>query len=202
LTEDQGKAAELMIGTLRTELGRYPRAFLRDHGPTNIWIARDVRSQGVTWVAGGVTSERNIYLNVDGSCTESGRARLIQHEFYHMLDRELFVDSRWAKAWTDLNPPGFRYLDDYNKYETYETHPEAGFVSSYAETNPREDRAETFAFTVVAPHSDLLAEWTEDDAYLAKKASSLNYWLAYAWPELTSSFFGASPNASSPSRRR
>jgi hypothetical protein len=187
LEEDQGKLAELYVASLRDELSRYPRTFLKSHGPVRIWLVNDLKHKGIKWEAGGITTgDRTIYLNVTDGCTPAVRAHVIQHELYHVLDGQLFVSRAWNDAWDALNPPGFRYGNDYNLVDGYETHPREGFASSYAQTNAREDRAEVFAYGVVAPHSDLLKRWMEDDAFLRKKHAALQYWLTYRWPELES----------------
>ncbi len=181
----QGKLAEAFLASLRSELGRYPLAFLRQHGPLRIWLVDDLKMEGVKWEAGGVTTtDRTIYLNVKSGCTDVARSLVIQHEFFHVLDTQLFVNAAWNKAWTDLNPAGFRYGSDYNEVEGYDLHSQDGFATSYSTTNVFEDRAETYAFAVVEDTKAMLTGWMADDDYLEKKEASLKYWLGYAWPEL------------------
>lgn len=186
LQEEQGRLAELYIETVRAELGRYPRDFLKAHGPRQIWLVDDLKMETVKWEAGGVTTtDRTIYLNVNGGCTSVGRSLVVQHEFFHVLDIQLFVNAAWNKAWTDLNPPGFRYGADYNKVDGYALHDEEGFATSYATTNMLEDRAETYTYRVVEEARPLMTAWLKSDAVLAKKDASLQYWVGDAWPELS-----------------
>lgn len=186
MEEDQGKLAEAFLASLREDLGRYPKDFLRRHGPRRIWLVRELKMDGVKWEAGGVTlgSDRSIYLNLKAGCSAVARSLVIQHEFFHVLDPQLFVNESWQKAWNDLNPAGFRYGADYNKVDDYELHSQKGFASSYATTNAFEDRAETFAFAAVKETKAMLEGWAKDDEHLAKKDYALQYWLRYTWPEL------------------
>lgn len=186
LEPEQGKLAEAFLQSLDDELGRYPQGFLASYGPLRIWLVNDLKSESVNWEAGGLAfpSQRVVYINVTAHCTDPVRAHTIHHELYHVIDANLFVNGAWRQAWYDLNPAGFSYKDDYNLVSGYETHPSDGFVSSYAQTNENEDRAENFAYGVVPTHSAYLRRWIEDDDVLAKKTAALKYWLGDRWPEL------------------
>ncbi len=194
-SELQGKLTENFLQALKDELGRYPPQFLAKHGPERIWLVADLKVSGVSWEAGGLTldSERLIYLNVTADCDADFGRHTIHHELFHVLDRQLFVNKLWDQAWMALNPPGFAYLNDYNKVEGNSVHPDDGFVTTYAETTIAEDKAETFAFALVGAYASRLASWLPADKYLDQKERKLHFWLKDKWPDLATLLDAAPP---------
>ncbi len=126
-------------------------SFVKKSGLKRVMICRDLTSLGkpVSGVAGGDC----IYLRAGFS------KKTVYHEVYHLLDPE-----REDTSWIRLNHKKFRYKgidhpqrpmrrSDKRKIEQHQqkySHIDfaADFVSGYAQSNEREDRAETFSHMV------------------------------------------------------
>lgn len=100
---------------------------------------------------GGIASGESIYLNVNFS------AHTVYHEFFHIFDPKPV-----ERQWNRLNSKGFIYTgNDYYSANLSRSRRkrkdrnlasgtfDADFVSRYAMSNEREDRAETFAAMMV-----------------------------------------------------
>lgn len=189
-TEDEGALAAAYLATIGDQLARYPASFLAAAGPVTIVLADDLHGSAASWEAGGITvpERRLIFLNVKNYCDDLQRQLTLHHEFFHVVDPWLFAPAQadsLAEDWVALNPPGFSYLDDYETAgDANALHPRDGFVTGYATTNPLEDRAETYAYGVVASMHASLVEWMGSDPYLAKKEQSLHTWMRSKWPDL------------------
>lgn len=75
---------------------------------------------------------------------------VFHHEFYHMLEEQLYGSAYYADpAWLRLNPDNFQYGDGgANARESFNallSHPAAGFVNYYAMAGIEEDKAEMWA---------------------------------------------------------
>lgn len=85
--------------------------------------------------------------------------RSFHHEFFHVLEYYMGSKVKYLYySWNSYNPYGFDYepninkLTDecvYNKYNTEEQNSDTYFVSKYAKTSEKEDRAEIFAELMV-----------------------------------------------------
>lgn len=124
--------------------------FVRKSGLERVIVCRDLTHNGLK--CAGVTLDDCIYLNY------GFKKKIVYHEMFHVLD-EKYNDPVWSK----LNHRDFRYLGvDYphlpvkaarrkalrEHYRKVKRNFDADFVSRYAQSKEREDRAETFACMV------------------------------------------------------
>lgn len=186
VSSSQGRITADMYESLAEELGRYTPGFLREHGPSVIWLVSGLKASFASWEAAGVAlgSDRVIYLNVRQACSPAARRSVIQHELFHVFDADLFRSEAANATWQGLNPPGFQYSLDYDA-GLKDLHPRQGFVTDYATTNVREDRAEVYRFQVTQEYSGYLSSWIQEDAYLRAKDRTLRAAVNLAWPGKT-----------------
>ena len=126
----------LSVVEIEEELARFFSAlrelgvnFVRKSGLRKVMICRNLSNKGV--LISGHTFRDCIYLNINFT------AKTVYHEMFHVLDGR-----KTDRKWNRLNNPGFRYgIRGCDKYSP-------DFVSDYARSREREDRAETFAFMV------------------------------------------------------
>ena len=146
----------------------FPVRFLRETKLHTVVLCRNLTSNGIR--AGGLAGGGKISLSVPfGNKT-------IYHEMFHIADKK-----RQDEDWTRLNNKQFVYGGSVYKPVELDKKSQAkadaakssemirkDFVSDYAMSNEREDRAETFAFMVANPKR--FAEMAKESPVLAKKA--------------------------------
>ena len=123
------------------------KKFVKQSGLKNVLIVKDLSRHGKNLT--GHVSNDTIYLKYGFS------KKTVYHEMFHVFD-----DKHDDKNWRNLNHKDFRYLGisypnrpldgkkqkDIDKhYRKVKRNFDADFVSKYAQSNEREDRAETFA---------------------------------------------------------
>ena len=113
-------------------------------------------------------------------------ARAIHHEFMHSFDTDSYVvasfddkeltRAKYHSRWAELNQDGNNsYLGfDANIDPSYsQVHPETGFITGYAMTDPAEDRAEVMAFIMTNDYGQKLTTLMKEDKILADKVDML-----------------------------
>lgn len=131
-----------------TALERLPPEFVKKAGLRRVMVCDNLTDDGVS--VGGLAWGEVIYLKA-GFDDET-----IYHEIFHVFDPD-----RTSHRWTKLNPKGFIYagsegrpaqLTRQSKRRIEENRASGEFlkhfVSEYAQSHEREDRAETFAAMV------------------------------------------------------
>lgn len=130
--------------------------FLRESNSRIVLVNR-LELEGVR--VGGFCGGRGICIAIRGR-SQIEIARTFYHEAAHVLMRR-YVDRFPTDRWHQLNPDGFKYINDdaieaiKNRDSTLVLRTElahAGFVSRYAQTNIREDFAETSEVLLTQPH--------------------------------------------------
>jgi hypothetical protein len=121
--------------------------FVRKSGLERVVICRDLTHNG--FKCAGVTVGDCIYLNY------GFKKRIVYHEIFHVFD-----EKQHDPAWSRLNHRDFRYMEISHpkeplsqartkalrdRYKKIKRNLEVDFVSYYAMSKEREDRAETFA---------------------------------------------------------
>ena len=86
--------------------------------------------------------------------------RVFYHETWHIMEQYIYIMNNWNNAfnnWNSYNPRGYTYGD--TGFSTYVTIvdrssniSDISFISYYAKTNEREDRAELFADLMFRPY--------------------------------------------------
>jgi len=102
-----------------------------------------------------------IYLSNTDNLEKTRKS--IHHETYHILEYYMKLEydiNEIYKEWNKYNPEGFTYVNDISLLNTnyvYELdkYGRAYFVSAYSKVSDKEDRAETFADTMVAEEEPL-----------------------------------------------
>ncbi len=115
--------------------------------------------------------------------------RLIQHEFFHMLDAVDDDQGLLDPAWARLNAADFQY-DTNRKFTSVNSSllsaPE-GFVSQYATSEVQEDKAEMFANMIVNPAR--VASRAKTDRVLNAKRQRMMKLIRTFCPEMDDSFW-------------
>jgi len=120
--------------------------YLVDYFTTNVEALANRNSIG----------QMKIYIS---NTTDMNRA--LHHEYYHILDYYIKLESDENLAytlWDKYNPRGFEYSEDINNITSkyvYKGEEGAFFVTAYAKYSEKEDRAETFAEMMTASGNEL-----------------------------------------------
>ena len=152
---------EYTLEILEQALKQYPKGFFdifkdyRNVGGMRFVLVGDLKNNGGSFVAGGVSSDvgcwRNIVFDIDVPADSTPH-----HEIWHSVeaqiklrDPEAFSDEEWGA----LNPEGFKYIDNFDKYivdsmkyDEYILMRSFGetpgyFIEAYSTVNGQEDRA-------------------------------------------------------------
>lgn len=120
--------------------------YLVDYFNTNIEALANRNSIG----------QMKIYISNTSDIT-----RALHHEWFHILDYYIRLESDEAIVyldWNKYNPKDFKYTEDINKITSqyvYNGQEGAHFVTPYAKYSIKEDRAETFAEMIVASKDEV-----------------------------------------------
>ena len=131
-----------------TALDKLPEEFIKRTGLKYVTFVTDLKVNKIS--AGGVAAGDTIVLNLSFS------DKTVYHELFHIFDH-----NNDLRGWKKLNDDGFIYTgSDYYKERMSlgrkkrkeknlaSKRYNADFVSLYAMSNEREDRAETFAYMI------------------------------------------------------
>jgi hypothetical protein len=179
---------------LQGELESYPTELFRKAGLRRIVVCGKLAINDRVY-AGTVDCEHGvIYLQIPDEHVDSVYLRMVpHHEFFHLLDFALgHFDS--DPAWETLNVPDFRYGAG---GETMADDPVAsipdplliGFMNKYSTSGLGEDKAEVFAYMMVAP-SVLEARLPKDGVLWAKR-KTMEMLLQEISPEINWEFWTA-----------
>ncbi|MBQ8042761.1 MAG: hypothetical protein IJ272_01250 [Clostridia bacterium] len=120
--------------------------YLVDHFTTNVEALANRNSIG----------QMNIYIS-----NTVDVARALHHEYYHILDYYIKLESDERVAyldWDKYNPNDFKYtenIDNITAKYVYNGETGAYFVTPYAKYSEKEDRAETFAEMMTAAKDEI-----------------------------------------------
>lgn len=112
----------------------YPDEVWKSGKIEKIVLGKKLLKNGVSWGGFALTHKKTLMVNA-----EAWNAETFHHEVFHMLDE--FEESRWSA----LNPSNFAYRPLTTKNQADSTNRQAGFITSYARTSPKEDRADLFS---------------------------------------------------------
>lgn len=142
------------IKTIYTALKKYPEdvfdIFKEEKYTLHILLVSHFNDNNIALASKNTLNQYRIYLSNDEKFE-----RAFHHEFFHILEYYMADRTKYLyNSWNLYNPQGFEYesnilrLTDqyvYNNYLTDEENRDAYFVSKYAKTSAKEDRAEIFA---------------------------------------------------------
>ena len=136
------------LGRLENELKKYPSGFFKemaDFGmPLTLYLVKDIPSSGIA----GLT-DRQFYNNIIVT-VQSGTLfeKTLNHELMHYIDA--YIETKMypeeiTTSWNALNPDGYEYGSFDTSLDFLTTlNDNSYFLSNYAQTNWREDRATMF----------------------------------------------------------
>ncbi len=172
------------------ELSRYPRAFLAASRFRRVLLCNGLE-EGKIDIPSLPNYERTLLLDIDAKPFEL--RRLLDHELFHFADYADNNDVQYDPAWAKLNDHWFtygdggRYMRDPDSARLTTKLP--GFVTRYATSALEEDKAETFAFMMVAPHK--LTDMASRDPILKKKILAIEHQLQRLSPSVDARFWAA-----------
>ena len=84
------------------------------------------------------------------------------HELSHLMETVILTESVAYDRWDNLNPPDFRYDNDYISNQSRDgsawlTDGRAYFIDTYSMSYPKEDRARLFEYAMTSGHDELFA---------------------------------------------
>jgi len=178
-----------VVAIVAAELSRYPRAFLEAARLRRVTLCSQL-SEGDVAIPSLPNFHRTLLFDVDAE--PSYLRRLVHHEVFHFADYadddQVQSDPEWAALndrWFVYGPGGrfTRQAESSRKTDL------AGFVTLYARSALEEDKAETFAFSMVDPR--WVAERSERDPVLARKVAAARRQLERLSPSLDARFWSA-----------
>ncbi|MBO5476594.1 MAG: hypothetical protein J6A15_02420 [Clostridia bacterium] len=142
------------LKTIYSALQKYPDdvfdIFKDEKYSLYILLVSHFNDNNIALASKNTLNQYRIYLSNDEKFE-----RAFHHEFFHILEYYMADRTKYLyNSWNSYNPIGFKYesnisrLTDqyvYNNYLTDEENKDAYFVSKYAKTSAKEDRAEIFA---------------------------------------------------------
>jgi hypothetical protein len=171
------KGRDMAAAILAAELARYPREFLERSRFRRVLLCEGL-SEDAHVIPSLPNFQQTLLLDVDAS--PDFLRRLVHHEVFHFADYAADDQVKSDPEWTRLNDAFFlygsggRFLRDPRSSSPASAPP--GFVTLYATSALEEDKAETFAFLMVAP--GLMAERAKTDPVLARKVARVKVELA------------------------
>lgn len=179
---------ERAVRAVAAELGRYPRAFLAASRFERVLFCAGLE-QGKLTIPSLPNYEHTLLLDVDAP--PAFLRRLLDHELFHFAD---FADDGQVQhdpAWAKLNDhyfvygDGGRFMREPGVARLRTDLP--GFVSKYATSALAEDKAETFAFMMVAPHA--VARIAARDPIVRAKVRAIRAQLVRLSPVINDAFW-------------
>lgn len=168
---------DVALAILNEELGRYPRGFLEKSRFRRVLLCANL-NEATHEIPSLPNFQQTLLLDVNA--TPEFLRRLVHHEVFHFAD---YADDDQVKSdpeWTKENGnyfvygSGGRFLRDPAVSSPAGAPP--GFVTRYATSALEEDKAETFAFLMVAP--GMMAERAKSDPVLTRKIARVKAQLA------------------------
>lgn len=189
-------AAEPYLRLLQEELSRYPKGLFRKIGLGTIIVGSEVAVGGVelggaavfgAGMSGGADMlpphlrdprENVLVLSVDVLEVPEYARHVIHHEIWHVLEFMGTGRIEWEEPRRERGAAG-TYSEKSRPMEQGRPY---GCVSSYANSDDAEDRAEMFAYMMTQPKE--LARLGEQDQVVMRKWKRLSAWLSIGFPEL------------------
>lgn len=174
----------LRSGFFTHELNKYPPRFFIQAPLKEILFAS--KTAGSVLAGGGVSQgftvnalqRRLVVLSLDPAVYQvQDVAVALHHEIFHSID-----DTPYTSRWRACHPDAFVY-EGHGEAPTAQAYPAPGFVSDYARSDMREDRAEVFAWMMAAPElAQALYSYSAQDAILACKQNLVADYLVQHFP--------------------
>lgn len=174
----------LSTGFFQRELAKYPPRFFTQAPLTEILLA--AKTAGGVLAGGGVSQGfavnalqyRLVVLSLEPAVYQvQDLAVALHHEIFHAIDDGPY-DARWQAC-----HGGKTSYEGHGEAPTARAYPAQGFVSDYARTDAREDRAEVFAWMMAEPElAQALQSYRTQDPILACKQDLIAGYLVQHFP--------------------
>lgn len=181
------------------EWSKYTTDWVEDSNLQTVYAADDIKVGGPSPSQKRCASFGNIsnFMIYDVNCAsaEPYMRRVIHHEYAHYLIFEKHNEYVFDSAtWSSYNPAGFNYGT--GGASTYgdssfinKSHPQNGFVTSYAQTGLEEDQADVYGYLFTTSDYASLTEWILDDSHLAQKVTRLKAYIASVDATMNTGYF-------------
>lgn len=189
---------DMFAPILAEELNLYPRTFFGKADLSGVILARDiwVEQQGVARNVAGYIFDGKILASVSYTYKVNHRdkqRRYLHHLIWHQIDS--LAGTLWEDPeWVALNQEGFEYglhskggVHDRSSESGLLSSDYPGFINRYGTGNVPDDKADLFAYLMVAHH------WVEaraaEDPFLRAKVSTIKKRLAEFDPVFDAAFW-------------
>jgi len=182
---------------LKNAIRVYPFSFIKNSGLKYVMVCEKITSEELGFEPAGLApghvdqSPGVFYINLstynkikDPKIKKKEVETVFHHELYHIIDSSLFIrniDEKWEEInvvpYAESPVLGSNGIDTSTK----------GFISQYARSNSREDKAELFAF-MIAEHKKF-KEAVAGDEILLKKLQLMISRLKKVSPEINKKFW-------------
>lgn len=176
------------------EFELYPPALIRRMQLRQLVLCQDLAFGRQKRAAVPYFEARTFYLDVGFAVKGSAGylARVIHHDFFHLIDECTDTLLYQDAAWAELNAAEFNYgfggaLAQNDPRQGMLDDQLAGFLTPYAMTGIEEDKAEVFTFLILRP--EYVEKRMTTDLLLARKVALLKQQLRSYVPELGDAFW-------------
>lgn len=184
----QQRQLKQYLGLFEQELQKLPVQLLQISGLKTVAFVRQL--QLATQPRAAVPDYIHDVLYYDVSPQREAYLRhVIHHEFYHMLEQQLYGTAYYQDpAWLALNPAGFVYGNGgamtRQSAAAKFSHPAAGFINGYAMSGIEEDKAEIWTVIWARDSWQQVSAMFAQDPVLAAKLRLLIKQLQCKAPDL------------------
>jgi len=115
---------------------------------------------------------------------ELSQRHTIHHEIFHMIDFQAEIKLKKKDSqWETFNLENFQYgqkekFQRNTKRKYFISRGQKGFITPYAMTSVKEDKAEIFACLMIKSQNKILHQWMQDDDILKNKVSYIKNYVA------------------------
>ena len=176
------------------EFSKMPVELLRLANLKSVIFVKDMSISGQARTA--LPDYYNDVLYFDINIAFSHARRVIHHEFYHMLEEELFGSTYYKDpSWAKLNYDDFSYgkggAFSRDKNLSVYSHPDKGFINGYAMSGLEEDKAEIWSLLWLDYNWQQVAPMLKSDCVIIAKINQLITQMAERSKALSISFWQA-----------
>ena len=177
------------VPVLVSQLSLYPVSLTARAGLKRVILCRDLRFCGRSWRGMAVYAWNAICLDMSGGHLKESCCTLVHHEFFHLVDKFALALPDEDEELARLNAPSSAYgLAGQRSGDSLAlTADFPGFMTAYAATNTREDKAELFGHMVV--NYGAVERRASADRVLAAKVELMKRRLEAVCPEMDAAFW-------------
>lgn len=193
--ERESREIQTYLEIFKSEFGKYPAGLIALADLKKVAIVKELYYYKQDRAALPDFVNEVLYLDAwKGKSSEVYQRHVIHHEFYHLLEEEVFDDPYYKDSqWAAFNAPSFNYGKGGAYARTGDqyslSHPQQGFINLYSMSGLEEDKADIFAALMVPQEAALLANWVKTDPILRQKVAYMKAFLAKHVPEIDAEFW-------------